>query len=86
MAAQLVFLGRLEELAGREGARMVLDTPLGWAALVQRLSNDFDLALSEAISSARVKVALNGALVADKDELVLSDGDEIAFLPPVSGG
>ncbi|HUD28287.1 MAG TPA: MoaD/ThiS family protein [Novosphingobium sp.] len=86
MAARLVFLGRLEELAGSGDAAIALDAPLGWTALVERLSRDYVPALAEIVSGARVKVALNGALVADKGALVLTDGDEIAFLPPVSGG
>jgi len=32
----------------------------------------------------RVRVAVNGAFAAR--DVVLNDGDEIAFLPPVSGG
>jgi molybdopterin synthase sulfur carrier subunit len=37
-----------------------------------------------AFSSAHVRVAINGAL-ADWDR-PLADGDEVVFLPPVSGG
>jgi molybdopterin converting factor small subunit len=33
-----------------------------------------------------VRLALNGVLVADGAGLVLAAGDELAFLPPVSGG
>jgi molybdopterin converting factor small subunit len=86
MAARLVFLGRLEELAGSGGADFALGGSLEWAALVERLSSDYSPELVDLIAGDRVKVALNGALVADKQGLVLSNGDEIAFLPPVSGG
>lgn len=86
MAARLVFLGRLEELAGCDGAGLVMDAPIGWAALMDRLSGDYAPELAEIVGGPRVKVALNGALVADKQALILADGDEIAFLPPVSGG
>ena len=34
----------------------------------------------------RVKLAVNGILLQDTDAPVLKEGDEIAFLPPVSGG
>lgn len=84
--AKLVFLGRLEELAGRPDASLSLDAPLGWEALLTRLSADFAPSLAEMVAGQRVRVALNGALVADKAALVLADGDELAFLPPVSGG
>lgn len=86
MKAKLVFLGRLEELAGDGGADLAFDAPLGWAALVERLREDHAPALADLVESDRVKVALNGALMGAKQGLILSDGDEIAFLPPVSGG
>ena len=34
----------------------------------------------------RVKLALNGSILAEKTALSAKDGDEIALLPPVSGG
>lgn len=86
MAAKLVFLGRLEELAGSGDGALPVDGPLGWTALMERLSGAYSPDLAELVAGARVKVALNGALVADKHALTLNDGDEIAFLPPVSGG
>lgn len=84
MTARLVFLGRLEELAGTDSA--TIDAPLGWAALLAHLEEHHAPELVETIAGVRVKVALNGALIADKGGIVLADGDELAFLPPVSGG
>jgi molybdopterin converting factor small subunit len=84
VAVRLVFLGRLEELAGTSDA--TVDAPLGWAALLAHLSEAFSPQLADTVAGERVKVALNGALIADKGGIALADGDEIAFLPPVSGG
>ena len=42
--------------------------------------------LGEAVRGDKVKLALNGALLADKTALAADDGDEVALLPPVSGG
>ena len=80
MPVKLVFLGRLETIAGQP-ERMVeaVDT---MAQLVAGL----EPALAAAVSGDKVRLALNGALVTDRDGLALRDGDEIAFLPPVSGG
>jgi len=41
--------------------------------------------LAEALQGPRVRLALNGT-VAESAGLVVTDGDELAFLPPVSGG
>ncbi len=76
--ARLLFLGKLADLAGgaeREVAAGPLDQVL--AAL------EPDLAL--ALLDERVRTALNGELVGER-ALVLGEDDELAFLPPVSGG
>lgn len=76
--ARLVFLGRLADLAG--GAeREVAPGPL--PAILAGLEPE----LAHALIGARVRLARNGALVA-AEGLVLKAGDELAFLPPVSGG
>lgn len=80
MAVKLVFLGRLEDAAGvahREvPASATLDAVL--AALEPELRG--------VLTGDRVRIAVNGALVAGGQAVDLHDGDEIAFLPPVSGG
>lgn len=86
MALRLVFLGRLEELAGRAFEDMAPTAPLDWNDLLGWLGGCYSSQLADSIDGHRVKIAVNGALVADKSAIVLVDGDEIAFLPPVSGG
>jgi molybdopterin synthase sulfur carrier subunit len=78
MALTLVFLGRLEDIAG-SGAREVLPAP-SLAAVIAGLESD----LAEALRGPRIRYAVNGTLV--QGDPLLADGDEIAFLPPVSGG
>ena len=80
MAVKLVFLGRLADLAGAPGRE--LPAPLDWPALVEALSGD----LGEWIAGDKVKLAVNGTVLADKAALQANDGDEVALLPPVSGG
>lgn len=76
----VVFLGKLADLAGAPSLQ--LTAPLDWAGLKAALSP----ALAEAIDDARNRVVVNGALLADKAALQAGAGDEIALLPPVSGG
>jgi molybdopterin synthase sulfur carrier subunit len=80
MAVRVVFLGPLRELAGAD--ELALDAPLDLARLLQSLNP----ALGAEVCGARVKLAVNGALLADKTALAAVDGDEVALLPPVSGG
>ena len=80
MAVRLVFLGKLADLAG--APEREVEAPLDWGALVEALEGD----LGEAIAGGKVKLAVNGAVLADKRTLAAGDGDEVALLPPVSGG
>ena len=80
MTLRLVFLGRLEDAAG-EAERDVMHVP-GYALLLAGLETD----LVAALADPRVKLAVNGEIVTDRNALVFADGDELAFLPPVSGG
>ncbi len=77
--ARLVFLGRLEDLAGRAER----DVPAG---SLSEILGALDRDLVAALTGDRIRLALNGTLVADRTALVLADEDELAFLPPVSGG
>ncbi|MDE2412311.1 MAG: MoaD/ThiS family protein [Sphingomonadales bacterium] len=77
--ARLVFLGRLADLAGAP-EREVAPGPL--ADVLAALPRDLAVALLD----ERVRLALNGTLKTGGEAVVLSDGDELAFLPPVSGG
>ena len=80
MAVRVVFLGKLADIA--DCSELELAGPLDWFGLLRGL----DSALAEAAAGERVKVALNGTVLPDKAQLSALDGDEIALLPPVSGG
>ncbi|MFC3173529.1 MoaD/ThiS family protein [Novosphingobium bradum] len=79
--AKLVFLGRLEDLAGAPARDCPLAGPTVLADLLAKLAP----ALAEALGGGKVRLALNGTIV-ERAGLVVADGDELAFLPPVSGG
>lgn len=76
----MVLLGKLADLGGAPA--LSLPAPLDWAGLKAALPQ----ALAEAAEDPRNRVAVNGALIADKAALQAGAGDEIALLPPVSGG
>lgn len=77
--AKLVFLGRLEDIAGAP-EREVAGGPLA------EVLADLDPALAVALLDERIRLALNGTLLVDRAAVILAEGDELAFLPPVSGG
>jgi molybdopterin synthase sulfur carrier subunit len=79
---KVVLLGRLRDVAGwRE--RAIAPLPATLSALRERLSLE-DAALGEALAGRGVQAAVNKALT--RGDIALHAGDEIAFLPPMSGG
>ncbi|CAH0497490.1 MoaD/ThiS family protein [Novosphingobium sp. CECT 9465] len=76
---RLVFMGRLEDIAGT-GELVVSAGPL------ERILAALDPALAVQLLGEKVRMALNGRLITDMGGISLGEGDELAFLPPVSGG
>ncbi|MBS7668587.1 MoaD/ThiS family protein [Croceicoccus gelatinilyticus] len=81
MALTLLFLGKLEDVAGTAELSLDVAEKMALPAIAERLDPD----LAVAIASPDIRIAQNGSLVAASDVLA-GDGDELAFLPPVSGG
>ena len=80
MSVKLVFLGRLADLAG--APEREAPAPLDWGSLIEGLEGP----VADALMGEKVKLAVNGAVLAEKTALFATDGDEVALLPPVSGG
>lgn len=76
----VVFLGKLADLAGAPSLHLA--APVDWAGLKAALPGP----VAAVIDDPRNRLALNGVLVGDKATLAAGEGDEIALLPPVSGG
>lgn len=80
MPLKLVFIGRLEDMAG-EGERQV-----EMATSLDQVFAALEPDLAAALRAERIRLAINGEVVTDRSAVTLADGDELAFLPPVSGG
>jgi sulfur-carrier protein len=80
VAITLVFLGRLADEAGSAQREVPV------AASLDMVLAGLEPELAQALSDPRIRLARNGALIAESQGLALADGDELAFLPPVSGG
>ena len=80
--AKVLMLGRLRDIAGwRE---RTLDAPPATLSALRALLSAEDPALGEALAGKGVQAAVNKALV--RADAAIAPGDEIAFLPPMSGG
>ena len=77
--AKLVFLGRLADVAGVP-ERVVEPGPL------ESILAGLPVELAVALLDEKVRIARNGELLINPGGITVAAGDEIAFLPPVSGG
>lgn len=80
MAVRIVFLGPLRDIAVEDS--LWATAPLDWAGLLDAVGPE----VSRELQSKRVHVACAGKVLSDKTALHAQDGEEIALLPPVSGG
>jgi molybdopterin synthase sulfur carrier subunit len=79
-SVEIVFLGPLADMAGTD--RRIVPAPLDWSGLLSALEPD----LAQEIAARRVNVACAGKVLSDKTALAARAGEEVALLPPVSGG
>jgi len=77
------FFAMLRNLAGAEGKDYEVSGPISLDELKGRITEDFP-ALREVIEGRSVLISINQEF-APRDAVV-KDGDEVAFLPPFSGG
>lgn len=78
--ARVLLFGPLRDVAGWRERRI----ETGSVSALRLLLAEEDVLLGEAISGPGVQVAVDQAVV--RGDVMLSDGSEVAFLPPMSGG
>jgi len=85
VTVRLVFLARLREAFGSAGETLALPSqPCSVASIVAALRERGGAFASELAPGRAVRVAVNHAMAAP--DAPVRDGDEVALLPPVTGG
>ncbi len=79
----LIFFGPLGELSAGETLQFSIDAPITALQLLQLLKADYSDVV-QAVKDTLVTVAINKTK-GDWSSMI-HNGDEVAFLPPVSGG
>jgi len=77
MSVRVLYFGRLRETLGKAEDTVPIEASVRAIALWERLNGDIPL-------PEHTLVAVNLEYV--KADAVVSDGDELAFFPPVTGG
>lgn len=82
---QLLFFGRLRDVAGRAAIARPLPDYVKTVADVRAWLREADPALGAAISAPDIRIAVDQAFCQD-EETGVRGAREIAFMPPLSGG
>lgn len=85
VALAVRFFGSLREAVGEEAVSVDFAGGGTVAALKARLRQQLPAAAAEAVFADGVQVAVNQVLAPD-DDAPIAPGDEVALLPPVTGG
>lgn len=84
MNVEVRFFASLREAAGTGTLRLELPDRAGFEHLMAALEARLPPEALQALRADNVRLARNQDLVSAPSEL--ADGDEVAFLPPVTGG
>lgn len=82
--AKILFFGPLKDVSGEAARDMALPSSVNSPAGLIDYIRVSDEALGLALRAPSVRVIVNNVIV--ERSAAISDGDEIAFLPPFSGG
>ena len=82
---RLVFLGKFGEMAPAALAEIALPKDVRTLDDLKRWVTRQQPVLGEAMAATRTRLIVNQCVAHDLSQPV-ADGDEIAFLPPMSGG
>jgi molybdopterin synthase sulfur carrier subunit len=83
--ARALFFGRLRDAAGCSERQASLSGAVNLQEFRARAA-DGDADFESALQAPSIRVALNGAIVQAGADVLINPGDEVAFMPPFSGG
>ncbi len=84
MAGAILLFGRLKDAFG--AASIALPEGVGTAAELRAMLIALNPHLADVLRAKTVRIAVNQELAVDEAATPISEADEIALLPPLSGG
>ena len=84
MSGTILLFGRLKDAFG--AASIPLPVGAATAASLRAKLAEANPDLADMLRSKSIRIAINQTLVADEAAMRISPADEIALLPPLSGG
>ncbi len=84
MSVRVLFFASLRDEVGVGELEVSLEMTTAIGEFIDRLGEHLPAAALEALRAENVRVAVNQDLISG--DLLIKPGDEVAFLPPVTGG
>ena len=84
MTVKIVFFASLREALGVDSVDLQISGSSSVSALISQLSNQQSPEWLGILTAENIRIAVNQDLI--NEDVVVNDGDEVAFFPPVTGG
>ena len=84
MTVRVLFFASLRDVTGTDELQLAVAQPVSIQSLLTLLDQSLGAQAAEAVRGENVKIAVNQSLVSGA--VMIQPGDEVAFLPPVTGG
>lgn len=84
MSVRVLFFASLRDELGCGELALEIDAPIELSVFIDRLSAKLGAVARAALTAESVRIAVNQELI--NGPMMICDADEVAFLPPVTGG
>jgi molybdopterin synthase sulfur carrier subunit len=84
MSVDVLFFASLRDATGTDKVSLEIDEPLSLEAFLPRLRSLVGAGGIAALTAENVRIAINQEMI--RGPVTVQDGDEVAFMPPVTGG
>jgi molybdopterin synthase sulfur carrier subunit len=84
MTVKIVFFGSLREALGVDALDLQISRPCRVSALISQLVDQHSPEWLEILTAENIRIAVNQDMI--NEDVDVSDGNEVAFFPPVTGG
>lgn len=84
MSLRVLFFASLKDATGTAEVDLDLTEEVSLDGLLEKLSEALPAAGVEALRAENIRIAINQTLT--RNPIRVAPGDEVAFLPPVTGG
>lgn len=84
MTINVRFFAALRERVGHDSLPLDIESELDLRGLVMLLGRRFGADFAAALNAPNIRIAVNQEFVGGS--CVVHDGDEVAFMPPITGG